>query len=239
MAPRPLIPAEKNFRLALAFGALAGAVLIGLSLFSVAVSSGNPKRLAHVTQTRQLIDGIPQQGTAIGRTDAPVTLVEYADLQCPYCGRWSRQAVPELIARYVRSGHLRIEFRGLAFLGHDSAKALQFVEGAAAQHRAWQTIELIYANQGAEGWGWVTDGYLRLVADAAGISYRQAVIYGASPAAIAKINVSYRERTRDHVTFTPTVLVGPTGGQLQRVDVSSLQAQAVIPAIEKTLGSKP
>jgi protein-disulfide isomerase len=61
--------------------------------------------------------GIPQQGAALGDPNAEVTLVEYADLQCPYCAKWSRQALPVLVDEYVRTGKVRIVFRGLAFLG--------------------------------------------------------------------------------------------------------------------------
>lgn len=235
----PKIPARKRLRLAAAAGLGAGALMIGLSLLSVNSQTARPSTLGGVSQVRDLLAGISQQGTALGRPDAPVTLVEYADMQCPFCGRWSRNAVPTLVSRYVRQGKLRIEFRGIAFLGRDSGKALQFVEGAAAQQRAWQTIELIYKNQGTEGWGWVTDDYLRKIASGAGIDYTRAVRYGASPAAIAAINVSYSQARKDNVTFTPTVLVGRTGGPLHRVDVSSLQAQDAVPAIETALRSRP
>ena len=67
----------------------------------------------------------PRTGTAIGSPDAPVTLVEFADLQCPFCAQWATDAFPDLVEEYVRPGRLRIEFRGLAFIGPDSEKALR------------------------------------------------------------------------------------------------------------------
>lgn len=235
MTARATIPASKRFRLTVAAGALAGAVLIGASLLSVVASSGAPSRLTHVAEITTLLDGIPQQGTALGRADAPVTLVEYEDMQCPYCGRWSRNAIPTLIRRYVRSGKLRIEFRGIAFIGPDSVKALRFVEAAAAQNRAWQALELTYENQGAENWGWVTGSYLRLLAAAAGLRYEQASAYAASPSATASMKATARQAAADKVDSTPTVLVGPTGGQLSPVGLRSLEASEVVPAIEKAL----
>jgi protein-disulfide isomerase len=42
--------------------------------------------------------GIPQHRTVLGSPIARVTPVEYADLQCPYCGEFSRNALPSLIA---------------------------------------------------------------------------------------------------------------------------------------------
>ena len=50
----------------------------------------------------------------LGSPDAPVTLVEYADLQCPFCAEWARGTFPAIVDEYVRPGQVRIEFRGLA-----------------------------------------------------------------------------------------------------------------------------
>ena len=61
--------------------------------------------------------GIPQAGVVLGDPNAPVTLVEWADLQCPFCREWSTAAFPALVHDYVRTGKLQIVFRGLAFLG--------------------------------------------------------------------------------------------------------------------------
>ncbi|TMC25596.1 MAG: hypothetical protein E6J32_13330 [Chloroflexi bacterium] len=52
---------------------------------------------------------VPQPvGAVLG---APLTLVEYVDLQCPYCQQFETQAMPTLIARFVRTGTVKIEAR--------------------------------------------------------------------------------------------------------------------------------
>ena len=88
---------------------------------------------------------------------APVTLVEYADLQCPYCARWARDTLPTLVGDYVRAGRLRIVFHGLAFIGSDSDTALRTAVAAGPPNRFWDVVHGFYANQGAENAGWVTD----------------------------------------------------------------------------------
>ena len=50
-------------------------------------------------------------------------MVEFADLQCPFCAEYTKNVVPTIVNRYVRPGKLRIEFRPLTFIGPDSAKA--------------------------------------------------------------------------------------------------------------------
>ena len=79
-----------------------------------------------------LLGGIPQHGTTLGNASAPVTLVEFADPQCPYCGLWERNALPDVIDHYVRTGKVRIVFNGLAFVGPDSETALRTALAAAS-----------------------------------------------------------------------------------------------------------
>jgi protein-disulfide isomerase len=96
----------------------------------------------------------------LGSPDAPVTVVEYADLQCPFCAEWARRAFGEIVRDYVAPGRVRIEFRGLVFLGPDSEVALRTALAAGRQDRLWDVVHLLYANQGAENAGWVTQDLL-------------------------------------------------------------------------------
>ena len=85
-----------------------------------------------------------------------MTLVEYADLQCPYCAQWSRETLPVLVDEYVATGKLRIVFHGLAFIGADSDKALRTAIAAGQDDHLWDVVHGLYASQGAENSGWVT-----------------------------------------------------------------------------------
>ena len=68
------------------------ALLIGASR----ISSGDSSPAASAAETSSFA-GVPQAGLVLGDPDAPVTLVEYADLQCPYCAAWARSTLPVLI----------------------------------------------------------------------------------------------------------------------------------------------
>ena len=134
--------------------ALIAAGLIGASLVGAnAEETAAPVQQASVETT--LLQGIPQSGTALGRPDAPVTLVEFADVQCPYCATWSNTAFPALVRDYVRPGKVRLVFAGMAFVGPDSERGLRFALAAGRQGKLWDVLHLLYASQGAENSGWV------------------------------------------------------------------------------------
>src|SRR5450830_1341517 len=63
---------------------------------------------------------IPGDPTALGDPKAPVVLVEYSDLRCPFCGIYARETLPLLAREYVTSGKLRVEWRDLPVFGQES-----------------------------------------------------------------------------------------------------------------------
>lgn len=182
---------------------------------AIAALSGEP----------ELLRGIPQNGTMLGSPDAPVTLVEYADLQCPYCAQWARNAFPELVRDYVRTGRVRMEFRGLAFLGPDSDRALRTALAAAEQRRFWDVVHLLFTNQGSENAGWVTEGLLaRIGAAVSGLDGKRMRDGRWSPRVERQLAAASASAERDGVTGTPAFMAGPTGGKLHPVVVTSLDA---------------
>ena len=162
-----------------------------------------------------MLDGIPQDGTTLGRANAPVTLLEYADLQCPYCAQWAIRALPALVEDYVRAGKLRIEFRGLAFVGPDSDTALRTALAAGRQDRLWHVVELLYANQGAENSGWVTDDLIAtLTASVPGLHPEQVAADRQSAAVDAEIAKAQAHARAANVRGTPAFEIGRTGRAL-------------------------
>jgi len=107
-------------------------VFVAAILALGAISHGKARKLAGVTAVRTLLDGIPQQGNVLGRRTAPVTLVEYVDLQCPYCREFETTVLPAIVREYVQTGKLRIQMEPWAFIGPDSVRG-QAAELAAAQ----------------------------------------------------------------------------------------------------------
>lgn len=147
---------------ALAFGI---AIAAAVALVAVAVLSRNDSSSAPPT-ANPVVDlaGIPQAGRVLGSPAANVTLIEYADPQCPACRLYTEEFFPTLVREYVRPGKVKTEFRGFPFIGDDSVKAYRFLLAAAEQDKLWNLAEALYRNQGAENSGWVTDDLIRGIA---------------------------------------------------------------------------
>ena len=108
----------------------------------------------------KLYSGIPQNGTTLGKSGAPVTIYLYEDFQCPYCGQFSRQMFPRLVEDYVRGGQAKLISEPLTFLGPDSVEASKAALAAGEQNRYWPYYSLLFENQGEENSGYVTTSFL-------------------------------------------------------------------------------
>lgn len=144
--------------------AFAVAIAAALALVAVAlIARGDSSTPATETPVVDL-SGIPQDGRVLGSPDASVTLIEWADPQCPACRRYTEEFLPTVVDEYVRPGTVDTEFRGFPFIGDDSVKAYRFLLAAGEQNRLWNLQEAMYRNQGGENDGWVTDDLIRELA---------------------------------------------------------------------------
>ena len=107
----------------------------------------------------------------LGSPEASVTLIQFEDLQCPVCKRYQEKALPGIVERVRPLGQGQAPVRRLAFIGDDSEKALRYVLAAGAQGKLWQLADALYAKQGGENDGWVTDELLETLAGQLGLDY--------------------------------------------------------------------
>lgn len=208
------------------------ATVVALALGSTD-SSQAPPTVTGAARVAALLNGIPQQGTTLGSPKAPVTLVEFADPQCPYCGVWARDTLPTVVTRYVRPGKVLLVFEGMAFVGPDSLTALRTALAAGRQNRFWNVLELLFENQGSENTGWITEPLLRSIGEAVpGLDTDRMLADRSSAAVDAEIRQAGSVARQAGVSSTPTFAVGRTGGSVRIVHVTSLTPSGLIPALD-------
>jgi protein-disulfide isomerase len=182
------------------------------------------------------LSGIPQDGALLGADSAEVTLIEYADLQCPFCRAYSEQVSPALVDEYVRPGRIRSEFRGLAFIGEDSEKALRFVYAAGLQDRLWNLQEALFRNQGAENSGWVTDELVRSLAEGIeGLDVDRMFEDAESQEVSALIGESASQAQAAGVSGTPSFYIQIGDAEPYKLELEALDPAAFRPALDDAL----
>ncbi len=84
-----------------------------------------------------------------GRADAPVTMYEISDFECPYCAEFWRETLPAIERDYVATGKLRLIFVNMPLTNlHPNAEpAAELAMCAARQHRFWQMHDLLFRHQ--------------------------------------------------------------------------------------------
>jgi protein-disulfide isomerase len=170
-----------------------------------------------------LLSGIPQSGTVLGDPAARVTITLFGDLECPICRAFSRSAgFRELIARNVRAGTLKIDYRSFCTATcNDFGRGLFDTQQVAAyaagvQDRFWQYALIFYDEQGAEGKRYVTAGYLhRLATQTPGLTLATWASDRRDPALLRRVRRDGSIATAAGVYGTPTVIVTGPGGRAQ------------------------
>jgi protein-disulfide isomerase len=174
--------------------------------------------LADAAVAERLFKGIPQSGNVLGKPTAPVTMIEYIDLQCSACRAFETEIMPSVIPKYVRSGKVRVEARPIVAIGPDSERAVRGALAAGEQDRLFNFAQIIYYNQGPENGGWLTDQILQdAAASIPGLDVR-AFLQAVDSSAVRTQEKRFNEQaSADAVSGTPTLLVGKTGGKLHEV----------------------
>jgi protein-disulfide isomerase len=229
---------------------LAGALLAALAVVVVAIvvsqneaddepgpAAAGRGESSQGAELKELFGGIPQRGVTLGEPEAPATLIEFADLQCPFCAEYATGALPTVIEDYVRTGRLKLELRLLRFLGPDSERGAEVAAAATLQDKGWQFSDLFYRNQGPENSGYATNQFLERLARATpGLDVAQLESDLNSPPARALIREAERQANRLDVGGTPSFFVRRGDGAPQPLELSALDAESVSSALDSALG---
>lgn len=89
----------------------------------------------------------------LGLSVAPVTVVVYADFQCPFCDRFFKDSEKNIRDTYVKDNTVQLVYRDFAFLGPESSKAAEAARCAGEQGQFWEYHDYLYNHQNGENRG--------------------------------------------------------------------------------------
>jgi protein-disulfide isomerase len=139
---------------------VAGVLIAGSVIYSAGRKApaqnpnlGNNQQAAAAAPTANLTEAlkIGNRDVILGDANAPVTLVEYGDYQCPFCGRMFSQVEPQLRDEYIKTGKLKMVYRNFQFLGEESTNAGAAAECAKDQSKFWAFHDELYKAEIADG----------------------------------------------------------------------------------------
>lgn len=136
-----------------------------------------------------------------GPATAPITLVEYGDYQCPYCG----QAYPIVKELQERLGKkLRFVFRNfpLSTMHPHAEHAAEAAETAGVHGKFWEMHDMLYENQEA-----LEDGALVQYASALGLDSSQFTSEMTKHTQVARVREDFMSGARSGVNGTPTFFI--------------------------------
>jgi len=210
----------------------AGIVLLAAAVVAVvvAVTAGGGagsgllgKRQATRTyrQVERLLAGIPQSGVRLGDPGAKVTMTYVGDLECPYCRAFTLGVLPEFISSYVRTGKVKIVYRSLctATCHFNSSRFVpQQVAAYAAgeQNLFWQYAELFYREQEDESQAYVTEHYLRGLAQQIPLlHFNRWLVDRHNPALVSQVQAdqTFVSKSRLPEQTPEAVMSGPIGSE--------------------------
>lgn len=166
-----------------------------------------------VAEKTELVAGIPQDGAVLGAADAPVKITEYLDVQCPFCQRASEELLPELVSEFIAPGSASIEARAITQIGPESGDGALGAYAAGEQDKMWEFLEVLYANQGEEGSGWVTQELMEGIVADIGLDVAQWNEDYTSDAAASWVSGGLTAAANDEAQGVPHFVIEGPGGR--------------------------
>jgi len=229
----------------LVLGGAIGAAVVAVVVIVVVAGSGSgssssttttaPSTTGGSTEARSTFAGVPQHDDTLGKASAPVTLTVFEDPQCPFCRQWNIDTLPTVVQNYVRTGRIKIVYRGVVVIGANSLVGLAAIYAAAEQDKLWQMAEALYERQGAENTGWITVAVVRQAAREIGLNPAKVVAAMRSAAVTSAIQKSVNEARTLGINGTPTFATQKQLGTLEQLQVSGLEPGDFTPALDHAL----
>lgn len=189
---------------------IGGLIVIAVLVVAVLIRVGqadNPAAVPTVPVPTGIETGVTLEGIHYrGSLEAPVVVVEYEDLRCPYCQQYFLETEPQVLEQYVRAGLVREESHLIAILGSPSISAAEAAYCAGEQGKFWDFRHVAFSNQPPED---TPNGRAEFVkyAEQVGADVAKFTNCFDTQRYRAKVNEATSEAQRVGVESTPTLFV--------------------------------
>lgn len=176
-----------------------------------------------------------QPFNVLGPADAPVTIIEFTDLQCPYCALFALQTFPELRRNYIDTGLVRFASRDLPLPMHAFAvPAAVAARCAGEQGRFWEFREALFAVQATLGSGTYIEQ-----ARKHGLDLEAFTACRSDGRQAANVRADLDLARANGITATPSLIIGRlVDGQFEGETIEGAKSYEVIAArIDALLGA--
>jgi len=230
---------QRNRLILLAGAVIAAAVVAGV-LIAVAASkrtgnSATPTQATASASASTPFAGIPQHGDTLGDPKAPAALLVFEDPQCPFCQEWALGALPQVITDYVKTGRVKLVYRGIEVIGPNSQPGLRAIYAAGKQNKLWSFAEELYRRQGTENSGWITNAVIEAAAGSVGANGKALLTASSSAAVTAGLREAAQEADAAGINGTPTFVLEDPPARPQELQLSALDAASFEAALEQAL----
>jgi protein-disulfide isomerase len=141
---------------------------------------------------------------SLGDSNAPVTLVEFSDYQCFFCGQYRRETFPHILDTYIKTAKVRYVVRNFPLHSHPfAAKAAEAAYCAGEQGKFWEAHDRFFANQTQ-----LSLGQLSLHASALGLDTNSFDSCMQTNRYAASVERDINEGRQAGVAATPTFFIG-------------------------------
>jgi protein-disulfide isomerase len=121
--------------------------LIGVAALGYVATKPKPSSVQTV-ETTDTTNAGPSQGYLIGKVDAPVKIVEFADFECPSCGGWATVTEPDVRTRIINAGLANLTFYDFPLTQHRNTVAASNAAACAdEQGKFWQMHDRLFQAQ--------------------------------------------------------------------------------------------
>ena len=212
-----------------------GLIVIGALLVAFFLIYPQVKPVAAIQQapahTHVMVDR-----NSMGEANAPVTLVEYSDYQCPYCQRFWEQTEPAIVDNYVKTGKVLFTSRSagnwvsgnIGGGGVESQNAAMAAYCAADQGKYWEMYDALFTNVLGEEVGSFTGRRLGLIAESVGLDMQAYNSCYSNNKYQNAVNQDFADARSAGIQGTPFfVITYKVGGETKTDTIDGAQAYSV------------